>query len=57
MNDESIKDKPESKSQWIIQLTICLVVGAIVWAMIPNRCKHRNNSGYDYSTHGKLSRD
>lgn len=57
MNDKSIEDKPENSTQWIIQLIICLIVGAIVWAMLPNKCKHSNNSDYDYSTHGRLSRD
>lgn len=56
-NDKSIEGKPENSSQWIIQLVICLIVGAIVWTMIPNKCKRRSNSDYDYSTHGRLSRD
>lgn len=57
MNDKSIEDKPQNSSQWIFQLVICLIVGAIVWAMMPNACKHRSSSDYDYSTHGRLSRD
>lgn len=57
MNDKSIEDKPQNSSQWIFQLVICLIVGAIVWAMIPNKCKRRSNSDYDYSTHERLSRD
>lgn len=57
MNDKSIEDKPQNSSQWIFQLIICLIVGAIAWSLIPESCKHRKNSDYDPAVYERLSPD
>lgn len=57
LNDKSVEAKPQNSSEWIIQLIICLAVGAIVWSFIPKSCKHRKNSDYDPASYEKLSPD
>lgn len=56
-NDKTAEAKPENNSEWIVQLIICLVIGAIVWSLIPESCKHRKDSDYDPASHEKLSPD
>lgn len=55
--DKTIADKPKDGASWVIQLIICLVVGAVVWAIIPERCKHGRNDDYDPYEHQRISRD
>jgi hypothetical protein len=42
--DKSIADKPKDTYSWIIQLGISLLVGFVVWSIIPTSCKKGSDS-------------
>lgn len=46
-NDKSIEGKPKGTTEWIFQLVICLIVGFIVWSVIPQKCKRSSDREYD----------
>ena len=55
--DKTIADKPKSGYELVIQLVISLILGAIIWAVVPERCKRGSDDGYNYIEHGRISRD
>jgi len=56
-NDKSIAEKPKDSSQWVIQLVLSLIVGAIVWAFIPKNCDRNRDEDYDPYEYQRMSRD
>lgn len=44
LKDKSITDKPMNTYSWIIQLGVSLLVGFIVWSVIPTSCKKSSDS-------------
>jgi len=55
--DKTIAERPKDSSQWVIQLILSLIVGAIVWAMIPKNCNKYRSEDYDPAEHQRISRD
>ncbi len=42
--DKSIADKPKDAYSWIVQLGFSLLVGFIVWSVIPTSCKKSSDN-------------
>lgn len=47
LSDKSIQGKPTGATDWIFQLVVCLIVGFIVWSVIPQKCKRGSDREYD----------
>lgn len=45
--DKMLADEPKNKKDWFFQLVISLIVGLVVWTVIPEKCKRSNDREYD----------
>ena len=47
LGDKSVEGSPKSGSSWVVQIVISVIVGFVVWSVIPQSCKNSSDREYD----------
>ena len=43
IKDSSLAEKPNNNSSWIGQIVLSLIVGFLVWTVLPKKCKESSD--------------